>query len=364
MAGILLPPLSIGCLPSSDPQIEAILYKINLLLFFLCMLILIPYVRAMFFSQDSLLLIPHVLKEISFLMSTGQRESRIEGLMQDLIQIIRSVSGDSERLKTVFELIKNDRKVVEYVVENARVIQEVASIGYTCENYRSKKTVIDFLSDIAFTDHIVDKELLKENIRNIAKIGASSPNFNHDVLIVETEDIMKRIFDICFEKELDEFDYSVFVFSLEKLCEKAFENGFQEGVKANIEILYSMVISFRKSDLHANPTMRAIREITNIGIRCVEKKWEDLLFHVLVILLNLGEILSEEKHKLVSLSSSLLIAAYCNKILPEVLGDVRDLLKRNIYNSEEIKKFVYSDKEEFSAIHWSILTQYLEDRPF
>lgn len=145
VAGIILPPLSIGCFPFSDVRIEEILYKINFTLFFMCILILIPYIKAMFFLQDPLNLISDIRKRISTLVNLDKDASRINEHIYDIILIIRNVTDDTQRFRKGIELIMENKEINEYIIRNIVFIDEIVRMGYISKDYGSKKAVIDFL---------------------------------------------------------------------------------------------------------------------------------------------------------------------------------------------------------------------------
>ena len=145
VAGIILPPLSIGCLPLSNVRIDEILYKVNFTLFFMCILILIPYIKAMFFLQNPLHLISAIQKRISILVSLDKDASRIYAHVWDTILIIRNVANDTQTFKEGLKLIREDRKTTEFITKNMAFIDEIVRMGYISEDYTSKKAVIDFL---------------------------------------------------------------------------------------------------------------------------------------------------------------------------------------------------------------------------
>lgn len=203
-----------------------------------------------------------------------------------------------------------------------------------------------------------DKEITKKIIRGIAHIGFSNPEFNQDALIYEAQESLKKVFDKCLGENLDEFDYTVFVYSLEKLAEKAFESNIKEAIRENITTLSYIAISFKNRGLRINPTWNVIENLRDIGIRCAEKRWEDLLFNCFVVLLKLEEELPEDYHLTLS-SSALIIASYCNKYMPEVLPNVEYMLKNEIKDLEKVKEYSLAHTESYSQIQCSILKEYL-----
>ena len=210
------------------------------------------------------------------------------------------------------------------------------------------------------TFNMEEKEVIKKIIKGIAHIGSSKPEFNYDRLIIEAQDSLKGIFDECLRKEIDEFDYSVFTYSLERLVEKAFEENIKGGIQANIAILYHIAKSFESRELRINPTISVIQTLRNIGIRCAEKRWEDLLFICFNTLLVLGRDLSQElKYHLMSFCSAIVVASFCNKYIPEVLPRIEDILKREIKDLEEVKKYSLDDTRVYSQIQYSVLREYL-----
>ena len=148
VAGIILPPLSIGCFPFSDVRIEEILYKINFTLFFMCILILIPYIKAMFFLQDPLNLISANRERISILVNLDKDACRINEHIYDIILIIRNMKDDTQRFRDGLKLIREDREITEFIIRNIIFIDEIVRMGYISKNYGSKKAVIGFLESI------------------------------------------------------------------------------------------------------------------------------------------------------------------------------------------------------------------------
>lgn len=150
VAGIILPPLSIGCFPFSNMRFEGILYKMNFTLFFVCILILVPYIKAMFLLQDPLNLISDIRERISTLIILGKDTSCINEYIYDIILIIGNLTDDTQRFRNGLELVREDRKKTGFIIENIAFIDEIVRMGYISENFGSKKAVIDFLESICF----------------------------------------------------------------------------------------------------------------------------------------------------------------------------------------------------------------------
>jgi hypothetical protein len=269
-------------------------------------------------------------------------------------------------IENIFEIIGN---LLENNKSYMGLLDSIIKISYISRRYTIKKATIDSLSDINLKilsnyEYRENKnEFIKENIKEIAKIGSSNLDFNHDVLIIETQKKIEKIFNKCLERKLDEFDYRVFVYSLGKLLEKAFKNNIKHAIQENIEILSHIPILFKNENLSTNPTKIVIEKMRDIGIECAEKRWENLLFYCFNTILQLRGELSE-KYQLELSSCALIIASYCNKYIPEVLARVEDILKDEIEDLEAVKAYALKYTDSYSQIHHSILEEYLNTSEF
>lgn len=115
-AGIILPPLSIGCLPFSNIGVQKILYKVNFSIFFICILILVPYIKSMFFLQDKIFLIQNIKGKISILTNLNKDSSLIDKHIQDIILIIQNMSNDTRKFREGLELLKEDKNIIESII--------------------------------------------------------------------------------------------------------------------------------------------------------------------------------------------------------------------------------------------------------
>ena len=299
----------------------------------------------------------------------------------------RKLESSVEKIRTVIEsLLEADKyhmfdsiedifEVIETLLDNnkpvfcKKLLDEMIKTSSVSSSYSMKKSTIDRLAKM---NSIVirnirnvhngtpNNEIMKRSIRGIAQIGSSSLEFNRDVLISEAQNSLKRIFDGCLKENLDEFDYKVFVYSLEKLAEKAFENNIKGAIRESITILDHITTSFRDRELRINPTKNVIERRRDIGIKCAEKKWENLLFNCFNTLLGLKDDVSEDYHLMLS-SSALIIASYCNKYMPEVLPIIEDMLKGEIRDLEEVKKYSLTYTKSYSQIQYSVLKEYLNE---
>jgi len=276
-------------------------------------------------------------------------ECHLTGCIKDIFEVIES-------------LLNNNRP--EYYEE---LLDDIVKTSYVSGSYTMKKSTIDGLAKMnskivqnnRYTNNRdASNEVMKKSIKGILQIGSSKPEFNHDVLIAEAQESLGRIFDEYLRENLDEFDYTVFVYSLEKLAEKAFENNIKEGIRENTTSLGHIATSFKDKELRINPTRNAIETLRDIGIQCAEKRWENLLFNCFNMLLNLERELPRNYH-LISFSSALVIASYCNKYLPEVLPNIENILEREVEDLEEVKKHSLTYTKSYSQIQYSVLKEYL-----
>ena len=357
--GIILPPLCLGYLPFSDIRIQEVLYKANFSIFFVCIMILTPYIRVMFFLQDPLCLISDIQKRISILIDLNKDVSYINKHIENIIPIIREMVGNRQRFMQGLDSIKKDNDIIGYIVRNFIFIEEITSIGYVSEDYSSKKTVIDFFSDLIYIYDSKDKENIKKCIKGITKIGSSNPEFNCDILILETQENLKNVYNRCLDKELNEFDYTVFVYSLQELCYKSFKNDIREGVEECITTLFQIVMSFKDKQLSINPITMAIENIKDIGNNCAEKRWENLYFKSLITLLQLKSELPGEYHDTI-LFCSLIMASFCNKYIPEALPRVEEILNEQIGDFKKIGESALKYARWYSPTQYSVLKDYLE----
>lgn len=203
-----------------------------------------------------------------------------------------------------------------------------------------------------------NKEVMKKSIKGIAQIGSSEIRYNQHMLIAEAQKSLEKIFTVCLERNLDEFDYSVFIYSIRKLTEKAFENNITEGIRKSIAILDYIASSFENKKLRINPTGNVIETLRDIGIRCAKKRWESLFFNCFNTLLKLERELPENYH-LISVSSVLVIASYCNKYMPEVLSSIEHVLEREIDDLREVEEYSLNHTKGYSLIQHSVLKEYL-----
>jgi len=296
----------------------------------------------------------------------------------DLQSHIEKIRSAIESLLAVDEChitgcIEDIFEVIEYLLINNRseyyegLLYDIIKTSSVNRSYAMKKSVINGLTklNLRIIRNIEDKsnknmnnEIMKKNIKVIAQIGSSSLEFNRDTLIVEAQKSLRIIFDECLKKNLDEFDYSVFVYSLVKLAEKAFEDNIKEAIRESIAALVHITTSFKDRELRINPTMNALETLRDIGIKCAEKRWENLLFNCFNTLLYLRRELSEDY--LISLSSVLIIASYCNKHFSEVLPNIEKILEREIDDLEEVKEYSSNYTKSYSQIQHSVLRKYLD----
>lgn len=248
------------------------------------------------------------------------------------------------------------------------LLDEMIRNSSISESYTLKKATIDGLNDmnlkIIHSNWFLEekdkgKETIKKSIKGIAKIVSSKSEFNYDILILEAQENLKIIYDKFLDKKIDEFDYTVFVYSLQELCYKSFDNDIRGGVQECIRNLYHIAVSFKNEKLSISPITMAIENIKDTGNECAEKRWENLYFQSLIRLLQLKAELPENYHNII-LFCSLIMASFCNKYMPEARSKVEEILNKQIGDSKKIGEPALKYARGYSQIQYSVLKKYLE----
>lgn len=305
----------------------------------------------------------------------------LEYLWRDMQFNMDKISSAIESLLSVNECyitgcINDIFQILECLVNNheseyyGKLLDEIIKISSISESYTMKSATIDGLVNINLkimqSEWLsVEKEkkvdIIKKSTKGIEQIVSSKSEVNYNIIIPEAQRKIKMIYDECLDKQLNDFDYSIFIHSLRELSRKSFNNDIGEGIRECISILYQIADSFKNKQLSINPTERIIEAIRDIGNKCTIEKWEYLFFLSLNTLFQLKEELPEN-YKDTILFSSLIMTSYCNKYMPETLPNTEKILKTHIKDLTEIFESSLEYAGEYSQIQYSILKDYVENQ--
>jgi hypothetical protein len=375
------------------------LHTISLFLFLNCIMLLVLFFDSIIgnlsfarnlrtLKEKSILLLIYTRKrDCKNLYQSVQEKYRhvigklLEYLWKDIQFHLDKISSAIESLLSVnechiTECINDIFQILEYLVNSneseyyERVLDEIIKISSISESYTIKSATIDELTNmnlcIIQNEWISEEkekkiDIIKKSIKGIERIGSSKSEVNYNIIILEAQKKLKMIYNECLEKELNEFDYSIFIHSLRELSHKSFNNDIREGIHECILILYQIAVSFKNKQLSINPITGLIEKMRDIGNKCAEKRWENLFFLSLNTLFQLKEELSREYQDII-LFCSLIMTSYCNKYMPEALPNTQKILVTHIKDLKEIFEPSLNYARDYSQIQYSILKDYIENQ--